>query len=291
MHSRSDIGVINKEEAIKRQELLHRLQYPHEYIVSLIGERCKEENVDGLRSMINERFSWEYPHKYAVNIPSKLTVTEINKLKGLRSVQLSDEDEVSVPQLLGDIPSFSAKPKFMEGSRKFSAAEKGTIVHFILQHLDLSSAGFSEQEIKRQVDEMVRRELITLDEAEAADLTIIHGFINSETGIRIRNASNVRREVPFNYRKKACEIVDNLQPNGDTLLIQGVIDCFFEEDGQLVIVDYKTDYVDSPERVKILKERYQLQMDLYTEALERITGKQVKERILYLLSINQAVKM
>ena len=138
---------------------------------------------------------------------------------------------------------------------------------------------------------MVRRELITSDEAQAADLSTIHAFINSETGMRIRNASGVRREVPFNYRKKADSIVGNLPPNDDTLLIQGVIDCFFEEDGQLVIVDYKTDYVDSPERVRLLKERYQLQMDLYTEALETITGKQVKERILYLLRINQAVKL
>ena len=112
-----------------------------------------------------------------------------------------DEDEIQVPQLLDDSPSFSSKPKFLEGSRKFSAAEKGTIVHFILQHLDLNSTEYSNAEVQRQIDEMVRRELITSDEAQAADLSTIHAFINSETGMRIRNATGVR-EVPFNYRKK-----------------------------------------------------------------------------------------
>lgn len=99
---------------------------------------------------------------------------------------------------------------------------------------------------------MVKRDLLTRDEAEAADLNIIHAFFESETGRRMRKAECVRREVPFNYRKKAHEIMDNMQPGHDTLLIQGVIDCFFEEEGQWVIVDYKTDYVDSPERVNEL---------------------------------------
>ena len=138
---------------------------------------------------------------------------------------------------------------------------------------------------------MVKRDLLTREEAEAADLNIIHAFFESETGRRMRKAECVRREVPFNYRKKAHEIMDNMQPGHDTLLIQGVIDCFFEEEGQWVIVDYKTDYVDSPERVNELVKLYQKQMNLYSEALEQITGKPVRERILYFLSINQAIKI
>jgi ATP-dependent helicase/nuclease subunit A len=75
------------------------------------------------------------------------------------------------------------------------------------------------------------------------------------------------------------------------LLIQGVIDCFFEEEGQWVLVDYKTDYVNSVQRLQELAQQYRVQMDLYTEALEQITGKPVKERILYFLSANQAINV
>lgn len=300
LHSRGEVGVFSKQEAQNQQEFLYRLQHPNESIHSFIHQennndtgfamKADSDDVERLRSMIEERFAWKYPYEYAVNIPSKLTVTEIRKFDGLRAEQLSDEREAAVPYPIDEFPSFSARPKFMEGSKQFSAAEKGTIVHFILQHLDLSRAA-SEEEMVGQVDEMVKSELLTQEEAQAADLTRIRAFLNSETGRRIRNAADVRREVPFNFRKKADEMIDNLQSNDDTLLIQGVIDCFFEEEGQWVLVDYKTDYVNSMQKVKELTQRYRIQMDLYTEALEQITGKPVKERILYLLSINQAINL
>ncbi|HHY83826.1 MAG TPA: helicase-exonuclease AddAB subunit AddA, partial [Clostridiales bacterium] len=156
--------------------------------------------------------------------------------------------------------------------------------------LELDRAG-TRDEINRQIGSMVERQLLTEEEAKAADIEMIYGFLDSETGRRIRSAVNVRREVPFNYRKKACEVMKDWASNDDTLLIQGVIDCFFEEEGQWVLVDYKTDYVDSEEKVTQTADRYRIQIDLYTEALEQITGKPVKERILCLLSINRAVKM
>jgi len=291
MHDRRKIAVIKGEEEVKKQELLSRLYNPGEYIKGLADKNdAVNKCVENLRNMIEKRFAWNYPCKHAVNVPSKLTVTEITKLQGLRAVHISDDEQVSVLRLFDDHPYFSAKPKFLDSTRGFSAAEKGTIVHFILQHLDLHRTG-SMEEIQRQVDEMVQLELLTCEEAHAADMDRIRAFFESETGIRMRNASCVRREVPFNYRKKAHEIMDNLQSGDDTLLIQGVIDCFFEEQGQWVIVDYKTDYVNSPERINQIVKRYRMQMDLYAEALEQITGKPVKEKILYLLSINKAVKM
>ncbi|HHT64692.1 MAG: helicase-exonuclease AddAB subunit AddA [Caldicoprobacterales bacterium] len=299
LHSPGEIGVFSRQAAQNRQEFLYRMQHPSETIHNFINQ---EKNIDTeffvetgrdedrLRSMIEKRFAWEYPFGYAVNIPSKLTVTEIRKLHGMRAVQLSDEGDTAVTYPVKEAPSFSARPGFLEGSKQFSAAEKGTIVHFILQHLELDRVA-SEQEVAKQVDEMVRCELLTQEEAQAADLTWIHAFFNSETGFRIRNADGVRREVPFNFRKKADELINHLQPNDDTLLIQGVIDCFFEEEGQWVLVDYKTDYVNSVQRLQELAQQYRVQMDLYTEALEQITGKPVKERILYFLSANQAINV
>ncbi|NLB43100.1 MAG: hypothetical protein GX815_12780, partial [Clostridiales bacterium] len=262
---------------------------PSNEVVRKIGKQIESE-VIRLRGLVEEHFSWEYPYKYAVNIPSKMTVTEIRKLQSLRGAQLLQEAEEPVPSFINPPPVLRARPAFLEGSKRFTAAEKGTIVHFILQHLELDKA-VSEDGILQQIDDMIKRELLTEDEAQVANMNQIYGFLNSETGQRIRNASQVHREVPFNLRKKSYELIENLQANDDTLLIQGVIDCFFEENDQWVLVDYKTDYVDSSEKLLQLKERYRIQMDLYTEALEQITGKLVKERILFLLSINQAVQM
>ena len=243
---------------------------------------------DRLRNMIEERFSWVYPYRYTVNVPSKMTVTEVRKFEGLRGAERLQETEAVVPSYINPSPVLRSRPRFLEGSKRFTAAEKGTIVHFILQHLELDKA-VMEEDVLQQVDDMVKKELLTEDEAKAADLSMIIAFLNSEIGRRIRNAPYVRRETPFNLRKKAHELMVDLQPGEDTLLIQGIIDCFFEEDGQWVLVDYKTDYVKSEDVLQQLIERYRTQMELYTEALVQITGKPVKERILYLLSMNQAV--
>ena len=307
-HGRGEVTAFHREEAKTRNEFLARLKNPEKTISEIIqkGKRKTAAVVDDyketteirelkineedevvkeairLREMIDERFSWDYPYGYAINIPSKMTVTEIRKL--------GSGNEPSVPSLINPSPSLRARPRFLEGSKRFSAAEKGTIVHFILQHLNLNKV-VTKDDILLQIENMIKCELLTEEEAQAANMNQILGFLNSEIGHRIRNASRVHREVPFNLRKKAHELLDDLQPNEDTLLIQGVIDCFFEEEGEWILVDYKTDYVNSGEKLLLLKERYRIQMDLYSEALEQITGKPVKERILYLLSINQAVQM
>ncbi len=307
-HGRGEVTAFHREEAKTRNEFLARLKNPEKTISEIIqkGKRKTAAVVDDyketteirelkineedevvkeairLREMIDERFSWDYPYGYAINIPSKMTVTEIRKL--------GSGNEPSVPSLINPSPSLRARPRFLEGSKRFSAAEKGTIVHFILQHLNLNKV-VTKDDILLQIENMIKCELLTEEEAQAANMNQILGFLNSEIGHRIRNASRVHREVPFNLRKKAHELLDDLQPNEDTLLIQGVIDCFFEEEGEWILVDYKTDYVNSGEKLLLLKERYRIQLDLYSEALEQITGKPVKERILYLLSINQAVQM
>jgi ATP-dependent helicase/nuclease subunit A len=211
-------------------------------------------------------------------------------MQGLRALELLDRNDTAVQSYTSHSLSLIERPRFMEGSKKFTAAEKGTIVHFVLQHVDLNRVEDADL-IRQQVAEMVQKELLTEEEAEAVDIDLITSFFRSETGLRIRNASGVRREVPFNFRKKASDVLEGYESKTDTMLIQGVIDCFFEEDGQLVLIDYKTDYIGPANTVDKLVDRYRIQIDLYTEALERITGMPVKERILYLLSINRAVHL
>jgi ATP-dependent helicase/nuclease subunit A len=297
LHSRADITAITKEDKLNKKEQLYRLEHPDQYLTFIpkkdheskcVVEVDEEVDIAEIRDLIDERFSWSYPYKLAVNIPSKLTVTEINKIQGLRASELLDSDDGVIQHYPIQTTTLINRPRFLEASRKFTAAERGTIVHFVLQHLDLTRVD-DESSIKHQVIEMVERELITEEEAEVVDTGLITSFYQSETGMRIRRASGVRREVPFNFRKKASEVLKGYESIDDMLLIQGVIDCFFEEDGQWVLVDYKTDYVDEAAAVEKLVERYRVQIDLYTEALEKITSKPVKERILYLLSINKAV--
>ena len=90
--------------------------------------------------------------------------------------------------------------------------------------------------------------------------------------------------------RKACEIIEGLDDCHEELLIQGVIDLYFIEGDELVLVDYKTDQISSDNRDEVIA-KYQVQVDLYKEALEKIKGRRVKESYLFLLDADEAVKV
>ena len=234
---------------------------------------------------ICSRLEWRYPYRQAVQIPSKLTVTEAKRLREARDTGIEQAGFLGV---LASTDLRMRRPRFMEGTKQFTGAERGTLMHFVLQHLDDAAAADLAQ-IEAQMTAMTVRELLSPEEAAVVDRKKILAFLNSPVGKRIAKAERVCREVPFNYRKAADQVIPGLEDSGEQLLLQGVIDCCFMEEGQWVLVDYKTDQIypggPTPEETA---SRYQVQLQLYGEALAGITGIPVKERILFLLSIGQA---
>lgn len=102
------------------------------------------------------------------------------------------------------------------------------------------------------------------------------------------NTKRIFREIPFVYKRKASEIISDLESD-ESIYIQGIIDCYFEEDEEIILVDYKTDYVQ--EDISILVERYRGQISMYKEAIEAITKKRVKESFIYSFNLNKEVKV
>ncbi|NMB09329.1 MAG: hypothetical protein GX982_01385, partial [Tissierellia bacterium] len=178
--------------------------------------------------------------------------------------------------------------KFLEGKKTFTAAEKGTIVHFVMQHMDLKQST-SIESIKLQIEKMTFNELITDEEAKVVDIEKIQKFFESEIGKRVLSSERVFREIPFVYRKKACYVIDELDDCEDDIYIQGMVDCYFEEDGEIVLVDYKTDYVEDD--IEKLVTRYREQLEMYKEAIEKITKKKVKETFIYSFNLNKEVEL
>lgn len=263
---RYDIRKAEGEKRIQKKEFQDMLRNFRMEMASDLGE------------IIEKRLNWAYPHSIATKIPSKLSVSEIKKLsaKGLEPMEMN-------------IPSLTRMPKFMEGKKQFSGIEKGIIVHFVMQHLDLRRVK-DLGEIAMQIEEMVEKELLKREEAEAVEISKILKFFHTSIGQRIVRAPRVYREIPFNYVKKACEVIPGLEGCEESLLIQGVIDCYFEEEDGIVLVDYKTDYVGFGE-TEALIEQYRIQIDLYKDALEAILSKKVKEAYLYLFHLDKEVKL
>jgi ATP-dependent helicase/nuclease subunit A len=212
----------------------------------------------------------------AGRLPTKISVTELKRHFD------SEIQEEYTPAALAYVPLVK-KPLFLEETKGFSAAERGSIMHFSMQHLNLSKVS-SLQEIKLQINGMVENELLTRQQSQAVDIDKIFKFFSSPIGRRMVNAHRVYREMPFNIELKSTEIHKDLPKElyeNETMLLQGVIDCFFEEDRELVLLDYKTDYV-SPDGMEAIRKGYETQILYYTRALEKITGKRVKEKYIYL---------
>lgn len=235
--------------------------------------------------MIYRRFDWEYPYRAAETIPSKLSVSSIKR-----------SQTAHWPAGLPDPPMLLSGPQFIvndnqAASTALKGAEKGTLIHFIMQHLDLKRVG-SLDEIETQLQEMVERELLTAAEIDAVQTEKIVRFFASPLGRRVLDAPVVYRETPFNLVCQAGQVLDDIAAagNDEELLVQGVIDLYFREGEELVLVDYKTDYVSASNRSDLVRQ-YRIQINLYKEALESILGKRVKESYLYFFHTEEMIEI
>ena len=236
------------------------------------------ETASEFKEIIDQRLNWTYPHGIATKIPSKLSVSEIKRLSSKKLEHIGHT-----------IPSLARMPKFMEGKKQFTGSEKGIIMHFVMQHVDLCRV-YTLEEIEIQVREMVEKELLKAEESMAVDTQKILKFFQTSIGQRILRSSKVYREIPFNYMGKAKDMVPELGEWKENLLIQGVIDCYFEEEDGIVLVDYKTDYM-GQSNVEDIVAQYRVQIDLYRDALGSILNKKVKESYLYLFHLDKEVKL
>ncbi|SCG83696.1 recombination helicase AddA [Proteiniborus sp. DW1] len=263
--SRKDLYIADQSEPVNKKEFRHKLEYFNDYSPSNYSDE------------INRRFSWSYEYNNSINIPSKMSVSDIKKttFKSLEALNYK-------------IPSIVKMPKFLEGKKPFTKAEIGTIIHFVMQHLNLSNA-LDRESIEKKVDEMVIEELLSDEEAKVVDIDKILNFCKSPIGLRLLSSNNVNREVPFVLNKKAAEVLD-IQDCTENILIQGIIDCYFEEEGELVLIDYKTDYI-LEGNLENMVDKYRGQMALYKEALEKITERKVKEIYIYSFELDKEVKV
>lgn len=234
-----------------------------------ISRREKEE--------IYARLSWTYHEQEATKIPSKMTVTEVKNL-GMKDLN----------QIQYKAPMLKKKPGFMVETG-LSPMEKGTLLHFFLQHLNFHQS-HSLTSLEGELESLVKKELIRSEDGKAIDLKKILAFLDSQLGKRMKDSHEIYQEKPFNLLKKAKDLI---QLRGDTeeeVLIQGVIDCFFKEKDQWILVDYKSDAIWEGNR-KALIETYRSQIHLYKEALETLTGIKVKESYIYFFHIGEAVEV
>ncbi|MGX4586860.1 helicase-exonuclease AddAB subunit AddA [Paenibacillus chitinolyticus] len=185
--------------------------------------------------------------------------------------------------------SLLRRPRFME-EKKLTSAERGTVFHAVMQHMPLKEV--TPQAVEAVIRDMIDKELLTPAQARAVDTEILAGFFRTQIGLKLAAATRVWREVPFSLGLPAGRVYPNADAStrGETVLVQGVIDCLFESDGNLIMLDYKTDRVKGV-GLEALRERYKIQLGLYGQAVEKIWKRKLAGTYLFFFDGGHVVEI
>ena len=227
---------------------------------------------------IIEKLNWKYDKEFESTLPIKTAVSTVKKMK----IEEAENFEALFNKDLG-LSEFV--PEFLT-EEKISGAKRGTITHLVLQKIDLKKE-YTEEELKEFIEYLKSKNFLCEEEAKLVNISQILNFLNSNFGWEIRNAIEINKEKPFCLKIKAKEILE--EATEEEILIQGIIDLYFiNEIGEIILVDYKTDFVNNESE---LVNKYKVQLELYKRALEEAIGKKVKNVYIYSLYLGKEIKV
>ncbi|WP_010093668.1 helicase-exonuclease AddAB subunit AddA [Ornithinibacillus scapharcae] len=259
----------------------------------LLKERIKEWEPVAIEeslldSFVDERLSFQYPFEEAAYSRAKQSVTEIKRQREIK-------DEYSATQLVQPFKTpIAKKPIFMQKEKTLSAAEKGTAMHTVMQHLPFERKMF-RKEIEEYIEGLVIREILRRQEADSVDIEAVEKFFDTDIAELMMEAEKLYREVPFSITLPASQVYANWDSEiEEQVLVQGVFDAVIPAKNGWIILDYKTDHITGEvddDVISKLVNRYRVQLDLYRHALEAIWNAPVEETYLYFFSKQLLVKV
>ena len=240
---------------------------------------------------IKEKLDYKYKYEICTTKPASISVTEIKKIQNSYEEELTED--LFNNQIVLKKPLFRQE----EIEDKITGAERGSIVHLIMELLDFNKINTID-EIKEQINIFIKKNIITEKQSTAINSYKIYKFFKSDIGQRMLKSAFVKREqaIYAQIKLKDVYIYEDLINDGslnyddESIMLRGIIDAYFEEDEKIVIVDYKTDFVNDENREEVIN-RYKKQLDLYAEVVKNLTGKEVKEKYIYLFGIDEGVSI
>lgn len=251
-----------------------------------------------MRRAIESQTAYHYPYGSDGTLPVKVSVSELKRREARQAGKLEEEQEIFIGEIEEqkiaeeeelEIP----KPSFLQEEQEISSTARGTLYHLVMEHFPYRKIGrgdWTEAEFQKYLEQMVRKGYMGEEEAGLLDVRKFAGFLHTNIGQRMLAAEldgRLRREQPFMLGVKAKQIYPECQSE-EMIIVQGIIDAFFFEEDHIVLVDYKTDFVPFG-REKELAKKYQTQLEYYAEALQRLTGKEVTEKIIYSFALGKEV--
>ena len=245
-------------------------------------------------SWLDEQLSWQYAYPQAVRTAAKFSVSEVKRrYQELHSDELQDEADLFVPAAAviptapGEDDAFAALPPWLAGEEAaVSGAQRGTALHKALQYIT-PAANQTTATLRREIDAFVRQGLLSREEAKLVYVPVLAAFCQSDIGRRMAESPELHREYPFTVLLAGGDPLPETE-TGEQILIQGVIDCLFREDDAWILVDYKSDRLETADA---FRSRYAVQLALYKRAVEQITHRPVEETYIYSLHLQQEIRL
>lgn len=285
------------EDALDREERLRTLSL----LVQPEGEDAEEiaaDSVSGeIRELLERQENFVYAYGADSKLPVKVTVSELKRLhleemeETGAGTQVQTVVEEELPEdvtegtadgvVVAEPAREDSYPEFLQEKKEISGSDRGTLYHYVMEQLPMER-DLTKEDITAFLDGLVADGKLRQEEREAVFDWKIHKFTESELGMRMtaaKKCGKLRTEQPFVIGLPANEVYKE-SGSEELILVQGIIDAFFEEEDGLILMDYKTDFVKTDAKTE-LTAKYEVQLAYYRRALEQLTGSSVKEVWIY----------
>ena len=279
------IKILSDEELMIREviEDMEKEQIKGE-LINWDASKVYDENI---RQDLDKLMNYKYPYDLETKIYAKMTVTELKRLS-----QLEEEETASRLKGTSSATDTVAIPNFMQEGKDIKGASLGNLYHKILDKKDIIQIK-DPQSLNKYLSDLHNNGNLTTEELKTINQEKLLMFLTSNIAERMRKASMEKKlftERQFIMGVEATEINKHMKSD-ELVLIQGIIDVYFEEEGEIVLLDYKTDRVDFSTGEETLIKRYAVQLDYYERALVKLTNKKVKERVIYSFALDKAIRL
>lgn len=282
------IELVNLKCQNKLENVLTQKIYKKQEVLKLITEKEEKQEIDLSEKLkqikdkhkeeLKQKLDWEYGYKQAKGILTKTSVTKIKEMKiDLKELQEeSKEAEYNIPE-------------FMKEEKELTNAEKGTLMHLMLQKLD-EKQEYNEQKLLDLIQSLKEKQIITEKEEKEINIEKLLNFTKTKIWQGLKTAKQVQKEKPFYINIKAKEIYEEEGADlEEEILVQGIIDLYYETmQGTLVLVDYKTDKI--KEEAELIK-KYNTQLKIYKKALEQGAKKTVEAVYIYSVYLDKEIRL
>lgn len=269
-----ELVVINNKNI---EEFLTIKKHKKEEILKIKAKKMQEDKIHiediklDEKSKINEMLKWKYKEENSTKTPGK---TSISKIKQMQDNEIEYEQNSIKMEI----------PKFINKTQKITNMQKGSLIHLCLQKLNLKEE-YTIERIEKLIQNMCTNRIVNENEAKEIDAKKILKFTQSNLYKKIIKAKQSYKEKPFYMSMSTYEVYG--YKSNDSVLVQGIIDLYFvDENNKIILVDYKTDYVETEAK---LVEKYKKQLELYKIAIEKSLNKKVDETYIYSTCLNKEI--